>query len=388
VAVVGGNLQGVEAAYLAAKAGWEVLVVDRKPVVPAKGLTDRFFQLDVTAETKLSRWFKDVDLVIPALENEAALKCLHQWAQAEEMPFTFDPAAYAVSCSKTRSNEFFSRTHVPIPLPWPACGLPVVAKPSGGSGSRGVKVFYDAESLRAQLNESTEEWVLQEFVQGPSYSIEVLGWPGRYFPLQVTDLQMDKHYDCKRVLAPTDLPEALMAEFKRISISLAEALGLKGLMDVEVILQHNLLKVLEIDARLPSQTPTAVYWSSGLNMVAMLADLFLKKPIDLPEDLKATKAVIYEHIKVSPNLLEIGGEHLRSGTAPLHVVPHFFGTDEALTNFTPGEDNWTATLIFSENSRRAVWEKRNGVIKDIRRHFGLKEYRDSAPRESGQGELS
>jgi pyrrolysine biosynthesis protein PylC len=246
-------------------------------------------------------------------------------------------------------------------------------------------VFYDAESFRAQVDGSSEEWVVQEFVQGPSYSIEVLGLPGCYIPLQVTDLQMDEHYDCKRVLAPTDLPEALIADFERISISLAEALALAGLMDVEVILQDNLLKVLEIDARLPSQTPTAVYWSSGLNMVRLLADIFLKKNVNLPEDLKGAKAVIYEHIKVSPNSLEVAGEHIMSGSAPLRVEQQFFGADEAITNLTPGENDWVATLIFCENSRQTVWEKRNCVIGDIRRHFGLKEYRDSTPTGNVQG---
>ena len=37
VAVVGGNLQGIEAAYLAKKAEWQVLTIDRKAVVPAAG---------------------------------------------------------------------------------------------------------------------------------------------------------------------------------------------------------------------------------------------------------------------------------------------------------------------------------------------------------------
>ena len=30
-AVVGGNLQGTEAVYLSKKAGWEVLLIDKKP---------------------------------------------------------------------------------------------------------------------------------------------------------------------------------------------------------------------------------------------------------------------------------------------------------------------------------------------------------------------
>ena len=117
VAVIGGNLQGVEATYLAKKAGWEVLVIDRKPVVPAKGLSDQFKQLDVTAEKNLSKAFKGVDLVIPALENDAALACLNQWTQNTCIPFAFDLEAYSITSSKRKSDPLFSRIGVPTPLP-------------------------------------------------------------------------------------------------------------------------------------------------------------------------------------------------------------------------------------------------------------------------------
>ncbi len=50
VAVVGGNLQGIEAAYLAKKAGWQVLMIDRKAVVPAAGLCDRFNRVNITTQ--------------------------------------------------------------------------------------------------------------------------------------------------------------------------------------------------------------------------------------------------------------------------------------------------------------------------------------------------
>jgi pyrrolysine biosynthesis protein PylC len=36
VAIIGGNLQGVEAAYLARKAGYQVLVIDKNLVWPQK----------------------------------------------------------------------------------------------------------------------------------------------------------------------------------------------------------------------------------------------------------------------------------------------------------------------------------------------------------------
>ena len=72
-AIVGGRLQGVELACLAHHAGWRTLLVDRKNHVPARRLCDRFLQLDVRQASALDDALKAVDLVIPALEDQAAL---------------------------------------------------------------------------------------------------------------------------------------------------------------------------------------------------------------------------------------------------------------------------------------------------------------------------
>jgi pyrrolysine biosynthesis protein PylC len=376
VAVVGGNLQGVEAAYLAKKAGWEVTVIDRNAVVPAAGLGDRFSRVNITTAKDLERALKGVDLVIPALENDDALACLEAWSQNSDIPFAFDPLAYSISSSKLKSDQLFARIDVPTPLPWPECGFPVLAKPSMGSGSQKVSVFHNSEDLHAHQNESVEELVLQQFVPGPSYSIEVVGRPGYYLPLQVTDLQMDANYDCKRVLAPTDLTPGLISEFEKISRLIAEQMTLKGLMDVEVILHNSTLKVLEVDARLPSQTPTAVFWSTGINIIEMLADLFLTGGNFNKEDLNSPIGVVYEHIKVTANGLEVAGEHLMSATDALHIQENFFGADEAITNYTARREEWVATLIISEKTREMAWEKRCRVISDIRQHFNLDRYQD------------
>ena len=379
VAVVGGNLQGIEAAYLAKKAGWQVLMIDRKAVVPAAGLCDRFNRVNITTQKDLERALKGVDLVIPALENPDALACLERWSLNSEIPFVFDPGAYSISSSKVKSDQLFAQIGVPTPLPWPGCGFPALAKPSLGSGSQNVRVFHNSENLHAHQNESTEEWVLQEFVPGPSYSIEVVGRPGNYLPLQVTDLQMDENYDCKRVLAPTDLTPRLISEFEKISRSIAATMALKGLMDVEIILHDHTLKVLEVDARLPSQTPTAVFWSTGINILEMLADLFLNNTIPGRGDMDAPMGVVYEHIKVTPNRLEVAGEHLISGADALQIRENFFGANEAITNYRPHRQEWVATLIISEETREMAWQRRNNVISDIRQHFELEVYQDLAP---------
>ena len=379
VAVIGGNLQGVEATYLAKKAGWEVIVFDRKTAVPAGGLCDQFIQHDICHAQNFERLLKGIDLIFPALENETVLSFLNDFTHAGGFPFAFDYSAYQISSSKLKSGHLFEQSGAPAPLPWPGCKFPVVAKPSMGSGSRGVKIFDNESDLKKHLSSAGHPWVVQEFVQGPSYSIEIIGRPGQYKALQVTDLDMDAVYDCKRVQAPSDLTATRITEFEIISIKIANALPLKGLMDVEVIHHENSLKVLEIDARFPSQTPTAVYWSSGLNMFAMLAKLFLNKDdhrVNLPAE---KKGVIYEHINVSPHLIEVSGEHIISGKDGLHLEQDFYGANEAITNYAAGRKNWVATLIVSDTNRQTAWDKRNSVIADIKKHFKIREVLDPTP---------
>lgn len=379
VGVVGGNLQGVEAAYLARKAGWEVVVVDRHASVSASGLCDRFVQLDITPETVLGDALDGVDLILPALENRTALRCLDTWAIQKGVPFAFDSSAYDITASKERSNQLFACLNLPAPRSRIGGGFPVVAKPNSGSGSQGVVVLNNAKALQRHLYGSSGEWVIQEFLSGPIFSLEIMGKPGKYFPLQVTDLEMDTAYDCKRVCAPSRLAPSLVSMFEKTAVRLAVELKLKGLMDVEAVLHEGTLKLLEMDARLPSQTPITVYWSTGVNMVDVLGSLFIGGRFETPSQNNPPQAVVYEQIRVSPDCIETGGEHFMSGQGPLHVESGFFGADEAITDYAPGDRTWVAALIVCGENRKTVRKKRNRVIAGIQNRFKIAEYRDPVP---------
>jgi pyrrolysine biosynthesis protein PylC len=82
-----------------------------------------------------------VDLVIPALEDQAALDGLVEWCLDRRVPLAFDPEAYALSSSKIDSDRLFASLGIPAPEPWPRCGFPVVAKPSHASGSERVVIL-------------------------------------------------------------------------------------------------------------------------------------------------------------------------------------------------------------------------------------------------------
>jgi 3-methylornithine--L-lysine ligase len=382
VAVVGGRLQGLEALYLAKKAGWETVLVDRNSNVPALNFCDRFFLLNASSEEGMAVALDGVDLIIPAFENRPALGQLTDVASKLRVPIAIDLKAYDVSASKSVSDRLFTELGVPAPRPWPECVFPMVAKPIGSSGSEGVMRLNDELTLRQfqeQVGAALGEWVIQEYLEGPSYSIEIIGCRGRYWPLQVTALEMDDIYDCKRVLAPSDLNREQCNQFAQIAIQIAEKLELNGIMDVEVILNNNRLQVLEIDARLPSQTPTAVYHSTGINMLELLADCFLPGRQFSPVNIEERRSVIFEHIVVTPGRLAVSGEHAVSEAGPLQYYENFYGADEALTDYRPGSTTWMATLIICAEDQSAVWKKREAVINLIMKEMRLTTYSDPLP---------
>ena len=371
VAVAGGNLQGVEIAYLARKAGWDVLVVDKNANVPASGMCPWFVQQDLCEEKHLGALFAKVDLLIPALENDAALAALARCALSNDIPFAFDPAAYNISSSKQASDDLFARSGIPVPRAWPHCPPPVIVKPSRASGSEDITIFNDRASVDDFLKQTNGEWVAQAYVEGPTYSLEVLGRHGDYFLPQVTDLHMDEQYDCRAVTAPSLLPAEQVAAFEKISLEIARLVDLNGLMDVEVVENNGALRVLEIDARFPSQTPTAVYHSIGFNMVEALGELFMHGHMPSAPDQGRARGVVYEHIRVSEGVLRFAGEHIISNAGPLRRVPDFYGADEAITNCTEGRADWVATLIVTGKDRQAAMDKRKQVLETIKHSFGL-----------------
>ncbi|KUO51749.1 MAG: hypothetical protein APF76_15325 [Desulfitibacter sp. BRH_c19] len=385
VVIVGGKLQGVEATYLAKKAGWEVILVDKKENAAATGMCDVFHRINIMNDQ--SETFAEIirgkDLIIPALEDADAVKVIEKIAVKEDIPVAFDIKSNIISSSKLKSDKLFAKNNIPSPKYWPNCSVPVIAKPSGLSGSHGVRRFTDLRTLEEFINNNIqskdEKWVIQEYLDGPSYSLEVMGYKGKYVTFQTTEIQVDSTYDCKRVLAPVNIGDNLEKQLHEITEKIASVLNLTGIMDVEVINQNGKLKVLEIDARLPSQTPITVYKSTGINMLTQLADIYVFGKLPVIKKSLNISHVIFEHISVSSQRIEILGEHIMANAGPLNLKEDFFGADEAVTNYRPGKEFWVATLIMTAEGYHEVWNKRAKVLKNIMDHLKISEHSDSCP---------
>lgn len=377
--ILGGGLQGTEASALSRWSGWETTLADGRSAPPARDLARRFIQLEIRSFRDLDRAFGACDLILPACEDLATLELVSAWGAHTGAPVAFDLAAYLVSRDKAASKDLFVDAAIPTPRSFPEAGprgpaasvgefpYPLIAKPVSLSGSRGVTLLEsEADFNRLFPDGAAQGWVVEEYCAGPSYSLEVTGQPGDYQAWQTTALEMDEVYDCRQVWAPADLTPAEDAELREISLTIARALNLRGLMDVEVILTPQGFRVLEIDARLPSQTPAAVYWSAGENLIARLVNLFGFKPPAGPDSEGPPRAVIYEQVVMTPNGCRLAGEHVISAAGPLSPRQDFFGADWALTDYRPGLSQWAAILITLAPTRAEALERRGEVLARLK----------------------
>ena len=361
VGILGGGLQGVELCWLGRQTGWDITLVDRRPSCPARHLASHFLHADLARlPRKAAARLRGLDLLIPATENPAALSQAVRLCQAWGLPLAFDPCAYALTSSKLRSRELFVRQGTPIPSPVlpQNTTFPLLAKPSAGSGSQGVRVFHTEETLRAvfPLGVQTPHWIFERYCPGPSCSVEVCGQPGNYHTFALTALFMDEVFDCKRVTAPCALPRSMETFLRREAVRLAEALQLRGLMDVEVILTSEGPRVLEIDARFPSQTPTAVFLSTGVNLAEHLAACFVPGVKPAPA-LPHPRHCVYEHVRVQDRMLRTQGEHGMTLCGPLRLEEPYYGADAALVGTKNGA--WAATLLFSDTCPHKLRQRRD-----------------------------
>lgn len=384
IAIVGGKLQGTEAAYLARKAGFTSILIDKNVHSPAIGLCDEYLCCDVTKETEeLIRVLKGVDFVLPANENEAVLNALAEFSKKHGFPFAFDQEAYRISSSKLLSDELIHVNGIPAPKYYPECGGPYIIKPSSMSGSEGVRKLPDEEALiqfldavtgteESRLEKRKTSWVIQEYLEGPSYSIEVIGTPGCYQTYEVTQIHMDEVYDCKMVTSPCPLSEQQQEAFRQTAVKLAELTGLKGIMDVEVIDAKGEFKVLEIDARIPSQTPTAVYHTSGVNFVEELKNLFCGDGTIPKANQKANqekKFCSYEHFLIDNGKITEHGEHIMSQGGILNLRERFYGADEVISDYTSNEKIWRGTFINWADTEAELMDKRQRMRERIQTGF-------------------
>lgn len=357
ICLVGGKLQGFEAAYLAKKAGIKTVLIDKNPEALIRNYVDEFQCFDITKEPeKLLGISSRIDALLPVNENLECIEFLDTIKEKLSCPVLFDFEAYRISRDKKKSKEYFASIGIPTPDDRPS-KPPYFVKPACESSSIGTRIIYNEDELK----KLEPDMLIEEYVEGEVVSLEVVGNGKNFTVVKETQVHIDETYDCNMVTPlPVNLP------FREISYSLAENLPLKGIMDVEAISGPDGLKVIEIDARFPSQTPTVVYHSSGINLIELLFSAFTEGITEI-KSLPQNKYCIYQHLMLeeNDNLVPVGEQLVSMG----NDYGEFY-KEPGIEIFLSKGEEFIFTLVFWGEDQHEVETKQKRGLSILEERFG------------------
>ena len=247
--IIGGGALGAQAVMLAKAAGFYTILGDKDPACSAASMADEFVCLNGAGDA-----LPPADFVLPALEAEEVLKNLPANA-------LFDAASWELTASRLRADAFLQERGIPVPEYFPMGSEPYIVKPDRGSFGRGIWVTEDFCEVGGAVNAG---FVTQEELNGPVWSQVVVGKEGNYTAyapakLSFNAMRLRTGAEC----VPSPEAEAL----KKTAVAIAEAMDLRGILEVEAIWHGGVWKVVDLNARLPMHTGEALL-KTGVNLVS------------------------------------------------------------------------------------------------------------------------
>ena len=168
---------------------------------------------------------------------------------------------------------------------------PVIVKPRDNSGSRGVKLCRNQEELRISVAEALENShldsvLVEEYIEGPEYSIESLHYDGNSEVIQFTEKKTTEFpYNVELGhKQPALLTDEQKDAIREIVAKIGSALRIENCPShTELKINDRGIFVIETSPRLGGDyiTSTLVPLSTGINMEDQLLHLSLGEEIDI-----------------------------------------------------------------------------------------------------------
>lgn len=167
---------------------------------------------------------------------------------------------------------------------------PVIVKPRDNSGSRGVKLCRTKEELEQSMAEALEyskldSVLVEEFIEGPEYSIEGLHYDGKSEVIQFTEKKTTEFpYNVELGhKQPANLSEEQKDAIREIVAKIGEALKFENCPShTELKINERGIFVIETSPRLGGDYITSVLvpLSTGINIEDQLLNIALGQAID------------------------------------------------------------------------------------------------------------
>jgi biotin carboxylase len=303
ILILGGGIMQIPSIKIAKRRGWKVTVADANPDAPGIPCTDRFEELDLKDCEGISRLAaalkrsEGLDGVFTAGTDFSATVA---WV-AEENGLPGIPYEVALDASdKARMRRCFEKYAIPSPR-FVTCTstedadcacrqleFPLVVKPVDNMGARGISKVYGPEELQQTLQTAlsysrSHTAVIEEFIEGPEYSIDAVVYHGKVTVCGFADRHI--HFppyfvELGHTIPSAERPETV-SSIIRVFTRAVHALGItEGAAKGDMKLTRNGPVVGEIAARLSGgyMSGWTFPYSSGLEVTGAALNIAVGLP--------------------------------------------------------------------------------------------------------------
>jgi biotin carboxylase len=157
---------------------------------------------------------------------------------------------YSLPCPKFTNNSKSELTDFSFPL---------IIKPTDRSGSRGISIVNSKKDLKCAVEQALDESfnkqvIIEEFIYGKEYSVEMISWKGEHNFLQITEKETSgaPYFIEKEQHQPANISNDKKEEVIEIIKKSLDALEVKnGASHSEIIINdHGKVYITEIGARM------------------------------------------------------------------------------------------------------------------------------------------
>ena len=315
VLVIGASILQMPAILKAKELGYYVATVDFNPKAIGIPYADEFYEvstIDTEAVAKVAKEFR-ADGVM-TLATDMPMRSVARAAEECGLPgISMDTAIKATD--KGEMIKAFEANGVEHPWYYIALDknefegvkskvtFPCIMKPTDNAGSRGVVLAYCLEELEREYSYTVGESrkggvIIEEYMEGPEVSVEVMTIDGEPYILQVTDKITTgaPHFVEMGHTQPSRLGYENVEKIKDLAARAVIAVGIQnGPAHVEIKLTKDGPKMVELGARMGGDCITThlVPLSTGIDMVRSTIEIACGEKTDIEPKFDKGSAIRY-----------------------------------------------------------------------------------------------
>ena len=286
---MGAAIEQVPGIKKAKEMGYEVAVIDYNPQAVGIPLADKFYNvstIDPEGVLNAARDFGANGFL--TLATDLPMRAV---AYASEKMGISGISQKTALLATDKGEMIKALKEYDVPTPWfhivnnyeelisigKNIEYPCIMKPTDNAASRGVALVRNYQDLinnydYSKNNSHSGQIIIEEFMEGPEVSVEILCYKGVVNVLQVTDkiTTGSPHFVEIGHNQPSQLDSKVISNIKEVATNAVKALGItEGPAHVEIIVTEEGAKIVELGARLGGDCITShlVLLSTGIDMV-------------------------------------------------------------------------------------------------------------------------